>query len=202
MQAAACPTLTCWASWAKARSARSCTCGGGETVRASERKRSAPSLLQASERASERTRALLQTLALKRARHATRACFRPTLHGSRAHARVAGAEFALKVMNKQHLVREGQTLAAKAERDLLDRSQRHAGVVRFHFTFQDATNLFMALEMCHLDLFSLVHHRRARGGGLRHGRRASLAVSVRGTLATPPRAQGLPAARRSCLLRG
>ena len=50
---------------------------------------------------------------------------------------IAERVFALKVMSKQFIVREGKVESVQAERRILDRLL-HPGVVRLLFTFQAA----------------------------------------------------------------
>lgn len=62
---------------------------------------------------------------------------RVTLCPRRFAPGASGHDFALKVMNKQFIIREGKVAAIKAEREILDRLQ-HPGIVELHFTFQVA----------------------------------------------------------------
>lgn len=61
--------------------------------------------------------------------------------------RQTGLRYALKVIDKHLVLRHNQTAAVRVERALLDRLE-HAGIVRLHFTFQDAGNLYLGLDLC------------------------------------------------------
>ncbi|GAQ81900.1 3-phosphoinositide-dependent protein kinase [Klebsormidium nitens] len=91
---------------------------------------------------------------------APRAAFKPQdfkigkLLGLGSYSKVAqatliatGQEYALKVMDKGHIIRERKILQTKRERNILDRLG-HPGVVRLCFTFQDQQSLYMGLELC------------------------------------------------------
>ena len=58
-----------------------------------------------------------------------------------------GAEYALKVINKQHILRHKVVYQVQRERDILSRLHID-GIVRLHFTFQDANSLYLALNYC------------------------------------------------------
>lgn len=53
-----------------------------------------------------------------------------------------GQEYALKVMDKRHIMREKKVQYVKMERLILDQLD-HPGVTRLHFTFQD--NLYLCI---------------------------------------------------------
>mmetsp|Transcript_29627 Transcript_29627/g.64665 ORF Transcript_29627/g.64665 Transcript_29627/m.64665 type:complete len:494 (-) Transcript_29627:208-1689(-) len=55
--------------------------------------------------------------------------------------------YALKIMDKRHILREKKAEYIKNERNILDRLT-YEGVVRLYFTFQDDTTLYMGLELC------------------------------------------------------
>ncbi|KAJ7547985.1 hypothetical protein O6H91_08G112400 [Diphasiastrum complanatum] len=57
-------------------------------------------------------------------------------------------EFALKIMDKRHIIKENKVSHVKTERLVLDQLC-HPGLVRLFFTFQDAQSLYMGLECCH-----------------------------------------------------
>lgn len=58
-----------------------------------------------------------------------------------------GVIYALKIMDKLHIVKENKTACVKLERVILDQLD-HPGIVRLYFTFQDAHYLYMGLECC------------------------------------------------------
>ena len=55
-------------------------------------------------------------------------------------------EYALKVVDKQLVLRHKVVERVRAERDILDRCA-YAGIVRLKFTFQDTANLYFGLEL-------------------------------------------------------
>eukprot|EP00242_Pyramimonas_sp_CCMP2087_P010200 CAMPEP_0198211346 /NCGR_PEP_ID=MMETSP1445-20131203/23331_1 /TAXON_ID=36898 /ORGANISM="Pyramimonas sp., Strain CCMP2087" /LENGTH=367 /DNA_ID=CAMNT_0043885587 /DNA_START=341 /DNA_END=1444 /DNA_ORIENTATION=- len=55
--------------------------------------------------------------------------------------------YALKIMDKRHIIREKKAEYIKNERNILDKLT-YDGVVRLYFTFQDENNLYMGLECC------------------------------------------------------
>lgn len=58
-----------------------------------------------------------------------------------------GVTYALKIMDKLHIVKENKTAYVKLERIILDQLD-HPGIIRLFFTFQDAHYLYMGLECC------------------------------------------------------
>jgi 3-phosphoinositide dependent protein kinase-1 len=64
-----------------------------------------------------------------------------------ARLRATGQQYALKVVDKAYVVRHGAVEALRRERAILDRLT-HPGVVRLHFTFQDALSVYLGLEYC------------------------------------------------------
>ena len=80
----------------------------------------------------------------------------------RAVRRVTGEEFAVKVMNKAFLLREGKAEAARRERDTLTALRDAPGVLRLAFTFQDASSLYLGTELC---AGADLHAQLARRGG-------------------------------------
>ncbi|KAI5084453.1 hypothetical protein GOP47_0000622 [Adiantum capillus-veneris] len=65
----------------------------------------------------------------------------------RATKKDTGVTYALKIMDKLHIVKENKTAYVKLERVILDQLD-HPGVVKLFFTFQDAHYLYMGLECC------------------------------------------------------
>lgn len=64
-----------------------------------------------------------------------------------ATSKSSGEVFALKIMNKGHIVREKKTAYVRLERAVLDQLS-HPGVVALKFTFQDDHSLYLGLECC------------------------------------------------------
>lgn len=65
----------------------------------------------------------------------------------KAKKKDTGVTYALKIMDKLHIVKENKTSYVKLERIILDQLD-HPGVVQLFFTFQDAHYLYMGLECC------------------------------------------------------
>lgn len=65
----------------------------------------------------------------------------------KAKRKNSGEVFALKIMNKRHIIREKKVKFVKMERMILDQLE-YPGVVKLHFTFQDVNSLYMGLECC------------------------------------------------------
>lgn len=65
----------------------------------------------------------------------------------KAKKRDTEQEYALKIMEKRHIVREKKVQYVKMERLILDQLD-HPGVTRLHFTFQDSLCLYMGMECC------------------------------------------------------
>lgn len=53
---------------------------------------------------------------------------------------VSGEDFAVKVMDKRHIIRESKVQYVKLEKNILNQLD-HPGIVKLHFTFQDESNL-------------------------------------------------------------
>ena len=58
-----------------------------------------------------------------------------------------GRRYALKVVDKHLVLKHKQTEYISNERKLLDQFD-YEGIVRLHFTFQDAASLYFGLELC------------------------------------------------------
>jgi 3-phosphoinositide dependent protein kinase-1 len=57
-----------------------------------------------------------------------------------------GKEFAMKILSKNHIVREKKTDYIKVERDVMNRC-RHPNIIRLVLTFQDPSNLYYVIEL-------------------------------------------------------
>ncbi|KAI8873580.1 Pkinase-domain-containing protein, partial [Ramicandelaber brevisporus] len=55
--------------------------------------------------------------------------------------------FAVKILDKQHLMRENKTATAITEKDALHRLHRHPFIVKLHYTFQDASSLYFVIDL-------------------------------------------------------
>jgi len=58
-----------------------------------------------------------------------------------------GVEYALKIIDKYHIVRHNAVNQVKKERNILEYID-NPGVVKLYFTFQDSVNLYLGLEAC------------------------------------------------------
>ena len=71
-----------------------------------------------------------------------------------------GKSYALKVMDKRHVVKEGKAEYVLVERKVLN-ALRDPGIVNLCFTFQDAHSLYLGLELCpNGELFEQIQERK------------------------------------------
>ncbi|KAL9004851.1 MAG: hypothetical protein Q9188_002339 [Gyalolechia gomerana] len=61
--------------------------------------------------------------------------------------RETGKEFAIKVLDKRHIIKERKVKYVNVEKDTLNRLTEHPGVVRLYYTFQDEKSLFFVLDL-------------------------------------------------------
>ncbi|KAL9031100.1 MAG: hypothetical protein Q9196_000835 [Gyalolechia fulgens] len=61
--------------------------------------------------------------------------------------RETGKEFAIKVLDKRHIIKEKKVKYVNVEKDTLNRLTEHPGVVRLYYTFQDEKSLFFVLDL-------------------------------------------------------
>ena len=64
-----------------------------------------------------------------------------------ARLKSTGVSYALKIMDKRHIVKEGKAEYVLRERRILD-ALKNEGLVNLCFTFQDAGSLYLGLELC------------------------------------------------------
>ena len=57
-------------------------------------------------------------------------------------------EYAIKVLDKRHIIKEKKVKYVNIERDTLNRLTDHPGVVRLYYTFQDERSLYFVLDLC------------------------------------------------------
>jgi 3-phosphoinositide dependent protein kinase-1 len=57
-------------------------------------------------------------------------------------------EYAVKVLEKRHIIKENKIKYVNIERDTLNRLTEHPGIVRLYYTFQDETSLYYVLDLC------------------------------------------------------
>ncbi|KAL8861868.1 MAG: hypothetical protein Q9178_001737 [Gyalolechia marmorata] len=61
--------------------------------------------------------------------------------------RETGKEFAIKVLDKRHIIKEKKVKYVNVEKDTLNRLTEHPGVVRLYYTFQDEKSLYFVLDL-------------------------------------------------------
>jgi 3-phosphoinositide dependent protein kinase-1 len=57
-------------------------------------------------------------------------------------------EYAIKVLDKRHIIKEKKVKYVNIEKDTLNRLTDHPGVVRLYYTFQDERSLYFVLDLC------------------------------------------------------
>lgn len=65
-----------------------------------------------------------------------------------AKDRQTGREYACKVLDKRHIIKEKKVKYVNIEKDTLNRLTDHPGVVRLYYTFQDERSLYFILDLC------------------------------------------------------
>ncbi|ETN41210.1 uncharacterized protein HMPREF1541_03145 [Cyphellophora europaea CBS 101466] len=65
-----------------------------------------------------------------------------------AQDKVSGKDYAIKVLDKRHIIKEKKVKYVNIERDTLNRLTDHPGVVRLYYTFQDERSLYFVLDLC------------------------------------------------------
>lgn len=56
-------------------------------------------------------------------------------------------QYALKVLNKKHIIKERKVKYVNVEKETLARLDRHPGIVRLYWTFHDEQSLYFVLEL-------------------------------------------------------
>lgn len=57
-------------------------------------------------------------------------------------------EYAIKVLEKKHIIKERKIKYVNIEKDTLNRLTEHPGIVRLYYTFQDENSLYYVLDLC------------------------------------------------------
>ncbi|KAI2626838.1 kinase-like domain-containing protein [Xylaria nigripes] len=57
-------------------------------------------------------------------------------------------EYAVKVLEKRHIIKEKKIKYVNIEKDTLNRLTEHPGIVRLYYTFQDENSLYYVLDLC------------------------------------------------------
>lgn len=60
----------------------------------------------------------------------------------------SGKDYAIKILDKRHIIKEKKVQYVNGERDALNRLTDHPGVVRLYYTFQDERSLYFVLDLC------------------------------------------------------
>jgi len=57
-------------------------------------------------------------------------------------------EYAIKVLEKKHIIKEKKIKYVNIEKNTLNRLTEHPGIVRLYYTFQDEQSLYYVLDLC------------------------------------------------------
>jgi 3-phosphoinositide dependent protein kinase-1 len=57
-------------------------------------------------------------------------------------------EYAIKVLDKRHIIKEKKVKYVNIEKNTLNRLTEHPGIVRLYYTFQDDASLYYVLDLC------------------------------------------------------
>ena len=57
-------------------------------------------------------------------------------------------EYAIKVLEKRHIIKEKKVKYVNIEKNTLNRLTEHPGIVRLYYTFQDENSLYYVLDLC------------------------------------------------------
>ncbi|KAJ2989040.1 hypothetical protein NUW58_g3670 [Xylaria curta] len=74
----------------------------------------------------------------------------------RATDRQTHKEYAVKVLEKRHIIREKKVKYVNIEKDTLNRLTEHPGIVRLYYTFQDENSLYYVLDLCACELLKVL----------------------------------------------
>ncbi|GAB7356476.1 hypothetical protein MBLNU459_g7238t1 [Dothideomycetes sp. NU459] len=61
--------------------------------------------------------------------------------------RISLREYAVKVLDKRHIIKEKKVKYVNIEKDALNRLTEHPGIVRLYYTFQDERSLYFVLDL-------------------------------------------------------
>jgi 3-phosphoinositide dependent protein kinase-1 len=61
--------------------------------------------------------------------------------------RQTGKEYAIKILDKRHIIKEKKVKYVNIEKDTLNRLTDHPGVVKLYYTFQDERSLYFVLDL-------------------------------------------------------
>lgn len=57
-------------------------------------------------------------------------------------------EYAIKVLEKKHIIKEKKIKYVNIEKNTLNRLSEHPGIIKLYYTFQDETSLYYVLDLC------------------------------------------------------
>ena len=57
-------------------------------------------------------------------------------------------EYAIKILDKRHIIKEKKVKYVNIEKDTLNRLTDHPGIVRLYYTFQDERSLYFVIDLC------------------------------------------------------
>lgn len=61
--------------------------------------------------------------------------------------RITSKEYAIKILDKRHIIKEKKVKYVNIEKDTLNRLTEHPGIVRLYYTFQDERSLYFVLDL-------------------------------------------------------
>lgn len=64
-----------------------------------------------------------------------------------ASDRTSSKEYAIKILDKRHIIKEKKVKYVNIEKDTLNRLTEHPGIVRLYYTFQDERSLYFVLDL-------------------------------------------------------
>lgn len=64
-----------------------------------------------------------------------------------ASDRTNSKEYAIKILDKRHIIKEKKVKYVNIEKDTLNRLTEHPGIVRLYYTFQDERSLYFVLDL-------------------------------------------------------
>lgn len=65
-----------------------------------------------------------------------------------AKDRQSNVEYAIKILDKRHIIKEDKVKYVNIEKEALNRLAEHPGVIKLYYTFQDERSLYFVLDLC------------------------------------------------------
>ena len=72
-----------------------------------------------------------------------------------AKEKATGKQYAIKVLDKRHIIKERKVKYVTIEKDVLNMCD-HPFIIKLFYTFQDQNNLYFCLELCPGDLLKAI----------------------------------------------